>query len=673
MNFDQRVFTALTLVCSWAASIVPELLADQDDRTDRRPGLAYVFFDDPGLIRPGSHDLDKGIKSHDIPTAIKSHGVEPAIDLDISGVDGFSKLWVGQIHFPNDGKVTFVAEADDGLRLIIDGRVIVDGWSPTGNREGSIIVSKGQPLSIRAEYFHTGRRAFFRLNWHWHGEPPMPVPSHLFSQGRDDRKLVRHVAEGKARVLPGTAAWTYSVPRGDEEFRSSIYKPDDATRSRTNELIRLGIGPNLFIDDFLIESSANLKRRVNRPQRDDGIGNPIITGKEDHCVAPYMTILRDEQTGRFRIWYNIYKEKYRDGSARFATMESKDGVHWIRPHRVIEDPDHINFGVSVIDEGPAASPISERFKLAWWNDGGLKLAVSPDGFDWNLWKSHPLLYHNHDINNIFFDRNRKNFVATISVYTTGPTWKGTRRVTMQSASTDLQNWSEPRYVLTPDDHVDEGETQFYCMQGHLIRGGLWIGLVKVLRDDLRASGTPEGAIGVGYTTLAWTRDGINWVRDLEPFFESDPDVEAWDHAHAWMDYQLPVGDEIFIYYGGYKHGHKMDRWEGRQIGLVRMLRDRYVARVAGEKEGWLRTPPLVLTASQMSLNANVNGELRVRVLNKDGTPMPGFDFHDSDPVTGDSLEHQVQWNGKTTLPINLPVRIEFRLRNAQIYGFDLSK
>ena len=33
-------------------------------------------------------------------------------------------------------------------------------------------------------------------------------------------------------------------------------------------------------------------------------------------------------------------------------MESEDGIHWIRPHRVLDDPASINFGSSVIDEGP---------------------------------------------------------------------------------------------------------------------------------------------------------------------------------------------------------------------------------------------------------------------------------------------------------------------------------
>jgi hypothetical protein len=228
-----------------------------------------------------------------------------------------------------------------------------------------------------------------------------------------------------------------SAPVGDEEWNSTIYRPAQEDASRPSEPIRLGVGPHLLVDDFLIETSTNLTRRVNCPKRDPAVPNPIITGKEDHCVAPYMTVVRDPQTGRFRIWYNVYKEKYKDGTARFATMESEDGVHWIRPHRVLVEPGPVNFGCSVIDEGPDFPEPERRFKLAWWSEGGLKIAVSRQGIEWSMLKPYPVVRHNHDINNIFRDVVRDRYLATISVYITGPKWTGLRRTTMHTASRDL--------------------------------------------------------------------------------------------------------------------------------------------------------------------------------------------------------------------------------------------
>ena len=428
----------------------------------------------------------------------------------------------------------------------------------------------------------------------------------------------------------------------------------------------------MFLDEHLIDESRNLLRRVNRPQRDPQIPNPLISGKEDECNGPYLTVIRDPVSGRFRIWYNTNKVKFQDGSSHVATMESADGIHWIRPHRVLADPGGFNFGSSVLDEGPGFADPARRYKLAWWFDGGMRLAVSNDGLTWTAWKPYPVIRHNHDITNIFYDSARQRYLATVSVYTTGPNYSGDRRCTMHSTSPDLLEWEKPWYVLRPDDRIDPGQTQFYAMCGYLQRGDLLIGLVKVLHDDWKAPGTPDGAFGVGYTTLAWSRDGKHWSRDLEPFFEPDPNVDAWDHAHAWIDQQLPLGDEIYLYYGGYKFGHKMDRWEGRQIGLVKMQRDRYVSRDAGPDGGTLVTPRAVLAGHTMTVNANVRGELRVALLDAESQPIPGFSIEDCHPISGDNLSHAVLWQGELADLRNKAVRIAFHLRDAELYGFDLT-
>jgi len=475
-------------------------------------------------------------------------------------------------------------------------------------------------------------------------------------------------------------------PTGKEVFRSNIYRPGQVVPERGQGPIRLGLGPHLFVDDYLIQSSTKVKRRVNRPQRDYQIPNPLVTGKEDHSGQNQVNVIRDPDTGRFRIWYNSYKDQYKDGKSRFATMESADGIHWIRPHQVLNDPGEIVYGCSVLDDGPNVDDPSQRYKLAWWSwtwtrrspghnivspTGGLTIATSADGLAWTRLKHEPVLYHNHDINDLFRDTLRDHYVAIVSGYTTGPHWSGKRRVTMQSTSKDLINWEAPWFIITPDDPVDKGQTQFYAIGGHLIRGDLWIGLVKVLRDDLVSPGVPKGAYGVGYTTLAWTRDGKHWTRDREPFFEPDPDVNAWDHAHAWLDYQLPVDDEVYIYYGGYKSGHKWNRFEERQIGLVRMKRDRYVSRDAGPEGGTLRTPPVVLAGQTITVNAAVKGELRVELLDGSGKPIPGFAASDCEPLRGDDLAHRVRFKRTLTTLQDKPVHVAFHLRDAKLYGFAL--
>jgi len=657
-------------LCCASGLLGPEA-GDDSPRQGLKPGLVYVFFDDGGFLRPGEHGLEAGIKSHGVATEIKSHGVDEQIDLQIEGIDGFSQLWIGRIQFPTTGEITLTAEADDGLRLKIGDGWVIDGWGLDRAREGTIAAVAKEALPIRVEYFQAGGESHLRLYWEWEGHPRELVPPSALWHGLDDWQLAGGVANGRETVVPGGGPPVVSAPSGDEEWNSALYRPGQEDASRASEPIRLKAGPHLLVDDFLIERCTNVTRRVNCPKRDPRIPNPIITGKEDHCVAPYMTVVRDPQTGRFRIWYNVYKEKHKDGTARFATMESEDGVHWIRPHQVLKEPGPVNFGCSVIDEGADFSEPETRFKLAWWSEGGLRIATSRQGIEWSMLRPYPVVRHNHDINNIFRDVVRDRYLATISVYITGPKWSGLRRTTMHTASRDLVNWEKPWYVVAADDGVEPGQTQFYAMNGYLARGDLLLGLVKVLHDDWQAPETPEGAFGVGYTTLAWSRDGRHWVRDLQPFFEPDPNPNAWDHAHAWLDVQLPVGDEVYLYCGGYKFGHKMDRWEGRQIGLTRMPRDRYVSRDAGPGGGRLVTRPVILMGGRLTVNANVEGQLRVRLLGDDGEPIPGFDAADCRPVEGDSLDHPIQWKGSRSTLAGRAVRIEFIMSDAQLFAVNV--
>jgi len=425
--------------------------------------------------------------------------------------------------------------------------------------------------------------------------------------------------------------------------------------------VAISAGPHLFVDEFLIERTENIARTIHPPAR---LPKPVITGPEDKCFQPYVSVVRGEKSGRFRIWYGIPESA---SQSHLATMESEDGIHWIRPHRVLADPGTIQFGVGIIDEGPAYSDPSKRFKYGWYHGGGLRIATSPDGLAWTPLSADAVLPHDHDINGIFRDPIRKRYIAMVSSYTTGLTWTGRRRVPMTSTSGNLIDWRKPWYAITPDAK-DEGETQFYCFDGLLARGGLLIGMLRVLRDDLPAD--PGGPVaGIGYTVLIWSHDGETWERDRAPFLDRNPTPGSWDHAMTWIGAQIIVGDETFLYYGGYASGHKVERFTERQIGLARMRRDRYVSRDAGETAGTLRTRPIRFAGSALTVNADVEGELRVRLIDSGGAAIEGFDGRDADPIRGDSLAHPVKWKGSLASLRGKDVRIEFSLRRAKLYGF----
>jgi hypothetical protein len=442
-----------------------------------------------------------------------------------------------------------------------------------------------------------------------------------------------------------------------------------------DEVIGLKPGPHLFIDDYLIAEQSFLSRTVNNPEK---LPEPIITGKKggDDNFQPYMTILRDEETKRFRMWYNTPETA---SQSHIGYIESEDGINWIRPHRVLEDPYKIKFGVTVVDRGIRYVDLSQRYVFAAYMTDGMMFSTSPDGFIWKNIKPEAPLKHNHDISSLHWDPIREQYIAIVSMWYRNEEWNDNKRTPHQSVSKDLITWEKPWPILTGKigAPIEKGETQFYAMSGVIVRGDLLIGLVKILRDDINATPGKSGkemgdlkrkAAGLGYTVLAWSRDGRTWDRDHEPFLDRNPIAGSWDHAHAWGDEQIIVGDETYIYYGGYARGHKVDRFNERQIGFARMQLDRYVSREASINMGTLRTKSLALKGKAITINANVVGEMKIRLVDSSGFSINGFDWVN---IEGDDIAHEVDWKGDLDSLGDQPVQLEFQLKNAQLFGFSL--
>lgn len=249
-------------------------------------------------------------------------------------------------------------------------------------------------------------------------------------------------------------------------------------------------------------------------------------------------------------------------------------------------------------------------------------------------------------------------------------------------------------VYSPDQQ-DPGITQWYGSAGYQTRGDLIVGFLRVLRDDRTPEGAPSEAVaannggsanlganllgkkggsGMGYTVLTWTRDGETWQRDRETdqFFAPDPKSGAWDHAIAWIGSSVGVGDDLFLYYAGYRWGHKYHHSVDRQIGMVRMKRDRFVAREAGKQAGKLATHSIAIDAQELLVNADAKGgEIRVQLTTAEGKPIRGYEFKDCQPITADAITALVQWSRPISELRGKQIRLEFSIREAQLFAFEL--
>lgn len=457
------------------------------------------------------------------------------------------------------------------------------------------------------------------------------------------------------------------------------------------EPLELPPGPQLFLDDFVVARMTGLVRRVEQARRQP---TPVLDSKTFGTTQPYLTILRDQEKKRYRIWFN------RGSPIGYA--ESTDGLVWTNPQVAWDLPR--SYGASLVDDGPQATDPTRRFKLANWqatrsredrkgDNGGMYVGFSPDGLHWTAYEKNPVLpgwpegygkisrYGVGDIVDVFRDRLRNQYVAAVKLhalpedgYAKAPRAGNIfRRLVGISTSKDFVNWSRPVRIFTPDAK-DEGLLEFYGMGGMHQRGGLTIGSVRVLRDDLSCEpGGPKN--GIGYSALAFTRDGVTWRRFREPFLDRNSQPGSWDRAMSWIGGTLPIvipaGERVYFYYGGYARGHKIAAQTERQIGVARISKDRYMAVSAADQPGTLQTRPLKTRCTRLTVNTRSgNGELKVRLLDEEGAQSAVLGAVAAKPISADVTSAEVRWPRALAELKGRPFRLEFELRNCQLFAFE---
>ena len=81
-------------------------------------------------------------------------------------VDDFSVRWTGQVDVPAADTYSFITTTDDGVRLWVDGQLLVDAWTDHSKRDdvGTIALSAGRH-AIRMEFYEKGYDAIAQLAW----------------------------------------------------------------------------------------------------------------------------------------------------------------------------------------------------------------------------------------------------------------------------------------------------------------------------------------------------------------------------------------------------------------------------------------------------------------------------------------------------------------------------
>lgn len=443
----------------------------------------------------------------------------------------------------------------------------------------------------------------------------------------------------------------------------------------------------LFVDDHIIASSKGVARTLHPARRMD---RPVLEPEmpwEGQRLYIYGTVLRDEESGEFRMWYHA------SGSGILYAV-SEDGITWTRPSLGIhefegsKDNNIVLPGVGnptvYLDE--AESDPTKRFKALAGSGRSIRGFHSPDGMRWTEYPQSPLIPFGSELVNIARDPESGEYLVYIrptppKTVIQEPSHKRTCSLT---TSTDFVNWTPLKSLLVPDEIDDawvrspEQRTEFYSMAGFPY-GSQFLGLIPVFRItgiiplDARTAEQSQydGPIDV---QLVHSRDGRSWQRfeDRSAIIPNGP-PGSYDAGTLLniANNPLIVGDEVWYYYTAINttHGGPMPPKRGA-IALAKWRLDGFVSLRAHWAAGMVQTVPLTCEGGILEVNADAaDGRLAVEVLGPDGVPIPGYSRDDCEVVSTDSVRHRITWRGGNTLPASESFVLRFHLTNSDLYSF----
>lgn len=498
-------------------------------------------------------------------------------------------------------------------------------------------------------------------------------------------------------------------------------------------ILHIGQVPQYFFDNGIIEQVQDLTRVVHSPHKQPG---PLITKDRPWERIPYFAcnawnVIRDESSNEFKCWYEDWDFDplvlARTGRYMYRMWiyyaRSEDGYTWEKPALEYYEEDgcktNVVFGnpaspyahAATILDDPLEDDLQKRFKMVfvrYFSNGTdetrrIETAYSPDGLTWKTFKELPqfgrlgpklcdvlilsadvdarvyrLTTRHPDMYETVFDERRpktQSFFDPTFPHDVGRTNK--RRV-FQSVSSDLTHWSRPQCILAPDDQEDNLDDSYYGMAQFQL-GDFHVGLLNVLHQ---VSNTLD-------VRLVYSRDGWRWhhLNQRQPWLAPSPN--AWDSCMVNIpNVPVPVGDELFVYYGGARNHH--DWWSdglkealdvpeahsldevGYGLGLAKLRRDGFVSIDAGPvREGILITRPLKTDGRNLVLNASCRsgGYIQVEATDVQEQVLTGCARLQCDTFSGDSIQASITWNGKASIPHDGHLRLRFFMHNASLYSF----
>ena len=461
---------------------------------------------------------------------------------------------------------------------------------------------------------------------------------------------------------------------------------------RPPRVIPIDVGRQLFVDDFLIEST-NLDRVFHQAEK--FAGNPVFQA-ETKTEKSRNNVVYLGQGGVFfdpaeRLFKMFYTAGWR-GPLALAT--SPDLKVWTRPELGRQGGNILLPAGTAWDSGSGGTAGSDnavwydvtatdpreriKFLTCWMHApqgqrvSGLthSLQVS-DGATW----PEPVACTRPagDYSSMFYNPFRNKWVQSIK--RDGP--RGRCRYYVETDRfLDGADWSKAVY-WTNADRLDRPEPagdypgceaagdppQLYNLAA-VAYESLMVGMHQIHRGPKNEICQVGKFPKLTDLELGFSRDGFHWDRpDRRGFIRGERRANAWDRAylHTTTGLFVVLDDQLVFPYCGFSGDAgegRSDMYGGAAIGLATLRRDGFASM---QGPGTLMTRPVVFSGSYLFVN--LTGEIRVELLDAAGKLIAA-----SQTVSGDSTRQRIELPGLAA-HAGQPVRFRFQLNRGSLYAF----
>lgn len=493
---------------------------------------------------------------------------------------------------------------------------------------------------------------------------------------------------------------------GRNLFSGAVLAAAGATVSlAATDAIDIGSQRELFLDDRLVASFDGTALVSGRP-RDEGEVFRFDQPWEGN-VSLHATVLQDG--GRYLLYYRGWQvdlptevgQKQEVVGVVTCVAESLDGIHWRRPslglHEfngsrdnniiLVADDSRVttNF-MPFIDRRPGV-PWEERFKaIGGQRHQGAYRLVSADGIHWRKLPLPPLFkgYALDSPNVVFWFEAEQQYVMYLRTWSKGgtpdqPELEGIRTIS-RATSADFVHWTEPvpmSFGDTPLEHLYTNNTQpyFRAPQQLVALPARFLPERRVLPDEELAARQvhPSQHEGVSDVVLMSSRGGTTFDRTfMTAFLRPGRDRGNWSARNNYPARGVvrTGPDEMSIYVDS-NYAQPDNHLRRHSLRL-----DGFSSLHADYASGQATTHPITFAGSRLVLNyaTSAAGEVRVALLDADGSPLPGFAAEDCDPVIGDEIDRTVSWKGDADVSslVGRPVRLRLHLQDADLYSIQFT-